>query len=135
VTDLAAAAFLAGRLVYAGALLALVAGNVLDYSASVAYADSKGVPLPAVAVPAGSLLVVAGAASFALGAYPVLGAAAVVAFLLPVTVLMHDFWTMEGQQRGAEYAQFVKNAALAGSALVLAGVAGGWPYALGGTLA
>ncbi|MFB6135825.1 MAG: DoxX family protein [Halobacteriaceae archaeon] len=133
-TDLAAVAFLVGRVAFAGVLGFLALGNLLDHAGSVAYAEQKGVPLASLSVPAGSVLLLAGAASVALGFYPLVGAAAVVAFLVPVTLLMHDFWTMEGQRREAELAQFLKNVGLLGAALALGAVAGGWPYAIGGTL-
>jgi putative oxidoreductase len=134
VTDLAAVAFLGGRVAYAAVLGFMALGNLLDLGGSVAYAESKGVPVAGLAVPAGSLLLLAGAAVIALGTYPLVGAAAVAVFLVAVTPAMHDFWNMEGQQRDAEQAQFLKNAGLLGAALALAGVAS-WPLALGGSLA
>ena len=133
-TDLAALAFLGGRVAYAGVLAFMALGNLLDREASVGYAASKGVPLADVAVPTGSLLLLAGAAAIALGVYPLVGVAAVAVFLVAVTPAMHDFWTMEGQQRDAERAQFLKNVGLLGTALLLAGVAS-WPLAVGGSLA
>lgn len=131
-TDLGVTAVLAGRVGYAAVLAVLAIGNLRSLSESVAYAESKGLPLAPVAVPAGSVLLFAGAASLALGVYPAVGALAVVAFLVPVTPLMHDFWTMEGQRREAEFAQFLKNVALLGAALALAGAG---PAFVGGVFA
>ena len=67
-----------------------------------------------------------------IGVYPALGALAVVGFLLPVTVLMHDFWTMDGQDRQNERIHFLKNVGLLGTALLFVAFAGAaWPLALG----
>ena len=55
-------------------------------------AAAHGVPAPEAAViGAGVLLLVAGL-SFLLGVFPRLGVAAIVLFLVPVTVIMHPFW-------------------------------------------
>ncbi len=129
---LAAEALLAGRVLFAAVLGYLALGNLLDLEASVGYAASKGAPAPALSVPATSLALFAGAAAVLLGAYPVLGAGAVAAFLVGVTPVMHDFWTLEGMDRQNERIHFLKNVGLLGAALVFAALAGtDWPYALG----
>ena len=129
---LADAAFLLGRALFALVVGYLALGNLLDLESSVGYARSKGAPLASVSVPLGSLGLIAGALAVLLGAYPALGALAVVAFLLPVTVLMHDFWTMEGQDRQNERIHFLKNVGLIGGALAfLALSTGAWPLSVG----
>mgnify|MGYP000597766173 CR=1 FL=1 len=65
------------------------------------------------------------------GVYPAVGAVAILAFLAPVTVIMHDFWTMTGQDRQNERIHFLKNVGLLGGALVfLALSALPWPLAV-----
>ncbi|MEY7849146.1 DoxX family protein [Natrarchaeobius sp. A-rgal3] len=124
--------FVLGRIVFAGVLGYLAVGNLLDLESMVGYAESKGVPLAAISVPAGSLLLIAGAGSILVGAFPLLGALAILAFLVGVTPTMHDFWTLEGMERGNERVHFLKNVGLAAGALVFAAVAGPeWPYAIG----
>ncbi|PSP79024.1 quinol oxidase [Halobacteriales archaeon QS_1_68_20] len=86
-------AFLAGRVLFAGVVGFLALGNLLDLGESVAYAQHKGVPAPRITVPFGSLALLAGAVSILVGAYPLLGAAAVVGLLVTITPVMHDFWT------------------------------------------
>lgn len=77
-------------------------------------------------------MLVAGGLSIALGVYPLVGAAAVALFLLVVTPVMHDFWTVEDpDRRQAELTNVLKNATLFGAALVLGALSGtAWPYAL-----
>jgi uncharacterized membrane protein YphA (DoxX/SURF4 family) len=66
------------------------------------------------------------------GVYPALGAVAVIAFLVPVTVIMHDFWTMEGQDRQNEQIHFLKNVGLVGTAVVFLALSTvPWPLAVG----
>jgi uncharacterized membrane protein YphA (DoxX/SURF4 family) len=126
------ATLLLARVLFGLVLGYLAVGNLLSYEDTVAYARSKGAPLAGVAVPATSVLLLAGATSIALGAYPALGALAVIVFLLGVTPVMHDFWTLEGMDRQNEQVAFLKNVGLlAGSLFVLALSSVEWPYAVG----
>jgi uncharacterized membrane protein YphA (DoxX/SURF4 family) len=110
----------------------LAIGNLLSYEDTVAYARSKGAPLAGVTVPATSLLLLGGATAIAIGAYPALGALAVIVFLLGVTPVMHDFWTLEGMDRQNEQVAFLKNVGLlAGALFVLALSSVEWRYAMG----
>jgi uncharacterized membrane protein YphA (DoxX/SURF4 family) len=131
-SGLPAVGFLLGRALFALVVGYLALGNLLDLEASVGYARSKGAPLASLTVPLGSLGLVAGSLAVLLGVYPGLGALAVVVFLVPITLVMHDFWTMEGQDRQNEQIHFLKNVGLLGIALVfLALSAASWPLAVG----
>jgi putative oxidoreductase len=131
-STLAAAGFLAGRALFALVVGYLALGNLLDLESAVGYAEHKGVPLASVSVPLGSLALVAGALAVLTGVYPGLGALAVALSLVPITVTMHDFWTMEGQERQNERIHFLKNVGLLGGALVfLALSTATWPLAAG----
>ena len=134
-TALGSAGLLAGRVVFAAVLGFLALGNLRDLDETVAYAESKGAPAARLTVPLGSVALVAGAASILLGVTPALGALAVIGFLVGVTPVMHDFWNQEGMDRQNEQIHFLKNAGLAGAALVFLAVAATpWPYAVGPTL-
>jgi uncharacterized membrane protein YphA (DoxX/SURF4 family) len=131
-STLSGTAFLVSRVLFALVIGYLALGNLLDLESSVGYAKSKGAPLASVTVPLGSLGLIAGALAVLIGVYPTLGALAVIAFLVPITAIMHDFWTMEGQDRQNEQIHFLKNIGLIGAALgylALASVT--WPLAVG----
>ncbi|MEF8813775.1 MAG: DoxX family protein [Halovenus sp.] len=124
--------FLLGRALFALVVGYLAFGNLLDLESSVGYARSKGAPFASVTVPLGSLGLIAGALAVLLGVYPAVGVLAIVAFLVPVTVVMHDFWTMEGQEGQNERIHFLKNVGLIGAALMFLSLpATAWPMALG----
>jgi uncharacterized membrane protein YphA (DoxX/SURF4 family) len=126
------ATLLLARALFGLVLGYLAVGNLLAYEDTVAYARSKGAPLAGIAVPVMSVVLLAGAASIALGAFPALGALAVIVFLLGVTPVMHDFWTLEGMDRQTEQVAFLKNVGLlAGALFVLALSSLEWPYAVG----
>jgi uncharacterized membrane protein YphA (DoxX/SURF4 family) len=62
------------------------------------------------------------------GTKPRQGLAAIVGFLVPVTLQMHRFWEVEDQHaRMNETINFMKNMALAGAALMLMQVPEPWP--------
>jgi uncharacterized membrane protein YphA (DoxX/SURF4 family) len=131
-TMLSGAAFLLSRVLFALVVGYLALGNLLDLESAVGYATHKGAPLASVSVPLGSLGLIAGALAVLTGIYPALGALAVIAFLVPITVIMHDFWTMEGQDRQNEQIHFLKNIGLIGGALVFLALSTvTWPLAVG----
>jgi putative oxidoreductase len=90
------------------------------------FASAKGVPMPHVAVVgAGILLVIAGV-SLLLGWAPKVGIAATALFLVPVTLMMHQFWNAEGAARATDLINFTKNVGLLGAVLMLGAVPEPW---------
>lgn len=123
--------FLVARVLFGAVLGYLALGNLLGLRQSIEYARSKGAPLPEVGVPLGSFLLLAGALSLVLGAYPLLGSVAVILFLVGITPLMHDFWALDGQQAQNERIHFLKNVGLLAVAVVFLLLADQpWPFAL-----
>jgi len=64
------------------------------------------------------------------GIRPRIGVWAVALFLIPVTVIIHNFWALEGMQRISEFHSFLGNLALLGSALMFLAVPRPWPLSL-----
>ena len=75
-----------------------------------------------------TVLELVGAVSVLLGLYARMGAIALLGFLIPVSVIMHDFWAIEDhQQHTMQMIQFMKNLALMGAMLhVIANGPGAW---------
>lgn len=75
---------------------------------------------------------VTGALSVLIGVCPAVGVLAIGTFVLPITVITHDFWTMGRQSRQIERIHFLKNAGLIGAALVFPALpTTAWPLAVG----
>ncbi len=84
------------------------------------YARSKGVPAPQLAVLGSGVLLLIGGLSVLFWQYLFWGMVAWVLFLIPVTIIMHNFWTVEDQQvKMNELVGFMKNMALLGFALIV----------------
>jgi putative oxidoreductase len=89
-------------------------------SGAVAYAASQGVPMAGVVVPLAGLLALVGGLSVAFGFHAKLGAWLLVAFLVPVTLMMHRFWAVhERAMAQVQMAMFMKNVSLLGAALLI----------------
>lgn len=122
--------FLIGRILYALIFLMSGLNHFMKLEPMAQYAQSKGVPSPQVAVIGSGVLLLLGGLSVLLGFYPAVGLILLVVFLVPTTLLMHNFWTVEDpMQRQMEMVNFLKNLALLGAALMLLTVKG-WPFSL-----
>ena len=133
VETVSSVAFLAGRVLFGGVLAFTGVNHFGQADQMAGYAEAKGAPAPTLSVYGSGVLLVLGGASIALGAFPLVGAAALAGFLVVATPMFHDFWSVEDpQQRQQEMTDFLKNVALIGGALVLLALSGGsWPFAVG----
>lgn len=121
-------ATLIGRILYSLIFLAAVPGHFS--SQTIGYAASQGVPLANLAVPASGILALLGGLSIALGYKTRWGAVALIAFLAPVTLMMHNFWAVtDPMMHQLQMVMFLKNIALIGGALTFA-VHGAGAYSL-----
>ena len=107
-----------GRFLFA--LIFLMAGANHFNKQSIGYAASQGVPLAAIAVPLAGVLAIAGGLSILLGYRAKLGAWLIVLFLVPVTFMMHKFWTVQDPMMAqVQMIMFMKNISMLGGALLL----------------
>ncbi len=84
------------------------------------HAADLGVPLAGLLVPVAGVMALAGGLSVALGWKARWGAWTLVAFLIPVTWMMHAFWKQSDPAAfHMQQAMFVKNLSMLGAALLL----------------
>ena len=92
----------------------------------IAHAAALGVPLAAVLVPLAGLMALAGGVSVLLGYRAAWGSWLIVAFLVPVTFMMHAFWQLDDPLAvHAQQTMFMKNLALLGAALLVSQLGAG----------
>jgi putative oxidoreductase len=106
-----------GRVALAVLFLVSGVGKLTAWKMTAGYAAAKGVP--AFALAGATLLELAGAISLITGYKVRWGALVLLVFLVPVTLVMHAFWTVQGPQQQLEVANFLKNVSIAGGLLVL----------------
>lgn len=107
-----------GRALFAAIFISAGRGH---FSAStIAYAGYHGVPFPNLAVPLSGLIAAAGGLCILLGYRARMGAWLIVLFLVPVTLKMHNFWTVtDPMMAKLQEAMFMKNLSMLGAALFL----------------
>ena len=124
--------FVVGRVLFGGFFLFNGFNHFAHTGMMVQYAAAKGVPMPQVAVTVAAVLLVIGGLSLLFGYLPRVGIAALVLFLVPVTLYMHAFWKdADPQARTMDVVNFAKNVALLGGILSLIAIPEPWPVSVG----
>jgi putative oxidoreductase len=112
------AVVLLGRLLFV--LIFLMAAPNHFSKQTIAFAASQGVPFASVAVPFSGVLALAGGLSILLGYRAKVGAWLIALFLIPVTLMMHKFWTVHDPMMAQiQMVMFMKNMAILGGALLI----------------
>ena len=85
------------------------------------YAQAKGVPAAAAAVPASGVMLVVGGLLVLFSWHAIVGAALLVLFLVPAAFLIHNYWTeSDPMMKANQEAHFWKNITLAAAAVLVA---------------
>ncbi len=109
---------LLGRIFYSAIFIGSGIGHF--FGETINYAEMHGVPMAEFMVPASGIIALLGGISILLGYKARLGAWLIVIFLIPVTLMMHNFWTVhEPSLRMVQHAMFMKNLSMLGAALLI----------------
>ena len=112
------------------ALIFLIAAPNHFTRPTIAFSASQGVPLASIAVPLSGVLAIAGGLSILLGYRARLGAWLIVLFLIPVTLMLHKFWTVQDPMMAQiQMILFMKNVSMLGGALLISQFGAG-PFSL-----
>ena len=123
--------FLAGRVLYGGFFLLAGMDHLRLVNMVEPYARAKGVPAARVGVLGSGLLIILGGLSVLLGFHPAWGVVLLTLFLVPTSVLMHNYWAAtDPAGRLADLTHFKKNVALLGAAWMLLFIPQPWPLSL-----
>jgi putative oxidoreductase len=97
---------------------------------TIAFSASQGVPLAGIAVPLSGVIAIAGGVSILLGYRAKLGAWLLVLFLVPVTLMLHKFWTVtDPMMAQIQMILFLKSVSMLGGALLITQFGAG-PFSL-----
>jgi putative oxidoreductase len=123
--------FLIGRIIFGGYFIYKGIYHFIGFGMMTQYAKMKGVPYPAIAQGMAGLMLLLGGLSIMFGIYPSVGIVLLVAFMVPVTLMMHNFWKLDDHQmRMADKVNFTKNMALLGAILMLFAIPSPWHLSL-----
>jgi putative oxidoreductase len=88
------------------------------------------VPWASIAVPLSGVVAIAGGLSILLGHRAKLGAWLIILFLIPVTLMLHKFWTVQDPMMAQiQMILFMKNVSMLGGALLISQFGAG-PFSL-----
>ena len=88
---------------------------------SVDYARAQNVPMAEILVPFSGILAILGGVSIVLGYKARIGAWLIIAFLIPVTIMMHGFWHFnDPAEQQIQMTMFLKNTSMLGAAFLIA---------------
>lgn len=110
---------LLGRILYTAIFLMAAPGHFT--AKTIAFAAGKGVPMASLAVPMSGVIAFIGGLSIILGYRAKFGAWFIVLFLVPVTIMIHNFWAItDPVQAQIQHVNFMKNLSMLGAALLIA---------------
>jgi len=116
--SLAAPVVLLSRFLFV--LLFLMAAPNHFASQTIAYAASQGVPLASIAVPLSGVIAFLGGLSILLGYRAKIGASLIALFLVVVTPMLHNFWSVtDPLMHQMQWIMFMKNISMLGGALLI----------------
>lgn len=110
---------LVGRIALGAIFVISALGKLFNWRGMVGYAGTKGVPEALLVI--ATALELLGGLSVILGFKARWGALALLIFLVPVTLVFHNFWAVAPAERQAQMVNFLKNLSIAGGALILLG--------------
>jgi len=123
--------FLLGRILFGGYFIRSGIRHFINLEGMTGYTASKGVPLPELAVILTGILLLLGGISILTGQYPKIGCYLLIAFLVPVTIIMHDFWNIEETAaRAGQFSRFLKNITFTGACLMFLSLPEPWAFRL-----
>jgi len=94
--------------------------KVLAFHAMTDMAQAKGMPFPALAIGGAAAIEILGGLAVLSGFHARIAAWILFAFLIPTTLIFHNFWAQQGAARVDNQAHFLKNLAIMGGLLLLA---------------
>jgi putative oxidoreductase len=114
-----AAAPLVGRVLMA--VIFVISGffKIAGYSQVVAFAAAKGLPAPGLAIACAAAVEILGGLAVLVGFKTRIASWVLFLYLIPTTVLFHNFWALHGMEQQGNMAHFMKNLAIMGGLLIL----------------
>jgi putative oxidoreductase len=111
---------LAGRLLISTIFIFSGLAKIPGHAAMAGVAASKGLPAADLAIWLASAVEILGGLSILLGFQTRIGAWLLFLFLIPTSVVFHNFWAMQGIEKMDNQAHFFKNVAIMGGLLFVA---------------
>jgi putative oxidoreductase len=116
---------LVGRLCIAAIFLLSGFSKLVDLPGTTEHMVAAGIPQAHTLAIVAGLAELLGGLALALGLLTRLAAAGLVLFMIPTTIMFHNFWAFEGAARLPQMLNFMKNLCITGGLLFVAAVGAG----------
>ena len=110
---------LVGRILLGAIFVLSGVMKLADFQGSLGHMQAQGIPYASTLLLIAAFAELAGGLAVMTGFMTRLAAFGLFLFLIPTTLLFHDFWSYAGPERIAQSAHFMKNLAIMGGLLVL----------------
>jgi putative oxidoreductase len=120
---------LIGRILMSSVFLIFGVLKFVTFPYYVQLAAGRGMPLPSAAIAAAALLEILGGLAILIGFQTRITSWALFIYLIPTSILFHNYWALEGALRANMEVHFFKNMAIMGGLLFLATYGAG-PYSI-----
>ncbi len=111
---------LIGRILISPIFIIAGIAKIVNFSTITGYAAGAHLPLPAVAIACAAAIQLLGGLAILVGFRAKFAAWIVFLFLIPATLVLHNFWAMAGPERTVNIGHFETNLAIMGGLLILA---------------
>lgn len=116
---------LLGRIGLSAIFLLSGINKISNWEQTAQLMQAAGVPLVPLFLVGAIVLELAGGLSVLMGFHARLGAALLIFFLIPATLIFHNFWVLQGQEQQMQMIMFLKNLAILGGLLLIVGLGAG----------
>ncbi|HEX9786406.1 MAG TPA: DoxX family protein [Candidatus Binatia bacterium] len=111
---------LAGRVLISVIFLLSGVSKIMDWSGTAQLMAAQGLPLVRLLLGAAIVIEIAGGLSVLLGWNARWGARLLFLYLIPTTLVFHNFWALSGAEQQTQLVNFLKNLSIMGGLLLVA---------------
>jgi len=111
---------LIGRILISPIFILAGISKIMSFSVIAGYAADSHLPLPKVALACAAAIQILGGLAILVGFHTKFAAWIVFLFLIPTTLVLHNFWAMAGPERTINMNHFETNLAIMGGLLFVA---------------
>jgi putative oxidoreductase len=121
---------LIGRILLSAIFIISAGAKLSEWNATVTMMANKGIPVAPLALAIATFIELAGGIAILLGVFSRISALVMFLYLIPVTLIMHNFWSVGALQTNIQLVNFLKNLSIMGGLSLLTGYGPG-RYSLG----
>ena len=118
---------LAGRILVSAIFILSGLTKFTDWQGTASYMAAHGLPLTPLLLPIAAIVEIAGGLAVLLGARARVAALVLFLYLIPATLIFHNFWQETGMEYVNQMHHFLKNLAIMGGLALIVGLGPGLP--------